>query len=369
MRKSVLISVPIAAVLIAAGVYLMGARKSDHAITAAAPIVETVHPHRVDLIHRLDSNATIEAYETADLYPKVSGYLSEVKVDIGDHVKSGQLLAVISIPELEKELAEDKAQLEAKQADLALQQLTLKRQETLFRAKGITEQALDEIRSKTAIAAAEDNVAAATVEKVKTMLDYTQIVAPFDGVVARRFVNRGDFVQAATAGRTSPLLTVQQISTVRVFCEVPESDVSRLKVGDPASVKPYGMADKVFAGAVARLALRLDPETRNMRTEVDLPNPNELLYPGMYAQVSLETDRRPNALTLPASSIVHDTGGAFVNIVQGSHIERRPIKTGVTEGELVEIIDGLPDDAQVVTIGKNAPPPGSAVQVLVRNVP
>jgi multidrug efflux pump subunit AcrA (membrane-fusion protein) len=119
------------------------------------PIVETVHPHRVDLIHRLDSNATIEAYETADLYPKVSGYLSEVKVDIGDHVKSGQLLAVISIPELEKELAEDKAQLEAKQADLALQQLTLKRQETLFRAKGITEQALDEIRSKTAIAAAE----------------------------------------------------------------------------------------------------------------------------------------------------------------------------------------------------------------------
>ena len=104
-----------------------------------------------------------------------------------------------------------------------------------------------------------------------------------------------------------------------------------------------------------------------MRTEVDLPNPNELLYPGMYAQVSLETDRRPNALTLPASSIVHDTGGAFVNIVQGSHIERRPIKTGVTEGELVEIIDGLPDDAQVVTIGKNAPPPGSAVQV--RNVP
>jgi multidrug efflux pump subunit AcrA (membrane-fusion protein) len=106
-----------------------------------------------------------------------------------------------------------------------------------------------------------------------------------------------------------------------------------------------------------------------MRTEVDLPNPNEVLYPGMYAQVSLETDRHPHALTLPASSIVSDAGGAFVNVVQDSHVKRQPVKTGMTEGGVVEIIDGLPDDAQVVTTGKSAPPAGTAVQAVLHDAP
>jgi RND family efflux transporter MFP subunit len=115
--------------------------------------------------------------------------------------------------------------------------------------------------------------------------------------------------------------------------------------------------------------LPVDAETRNMRTEVDLPNPNEVLYPGMYAQVSLETDRHPHALTLPASAIVSDAGGAFVNVVQDSHVKRQPVKTGMTEGGLVEIIDGLADDAQVVTTGKSAPPAGTAVQAVLHDAP
>ena len=151
------------------------------------------------------------------------------------------------------------------------------------------------------LAANQVDVAAATVEKIKALLGYTQIVAPFDGVVARRQVNRGDLVQAATATRTTPsagsLFTVQRIDTIRVFCDVPEDDVPHLHVGDPAIVKPSGFDGKPFIGKVTRFSLRLDPETRNMRTEIDLPNPEERLYPGTYAEVSLEMNRRPDALT------------------------------------------------------------------------
>lgn len=358
----------VAAVLIGVSVYVLGDHKGKPAPSAASPpVVDTERPRRADLAHKVDSNATIEAYETADLFPKVSGYLSTVSVDIGDHVKAGQLMALIVVPELEKEYAEDKAQLQAKQANLELQKLTLKRQEELFAGHGITEQAFDEIKAKMAIAGADADLATATVARVKTMLDYTRIVAPFDGVVARRLVNRGDFVQTATAARTNPLFTVQQISTVRVFCEVPESDVSRLKIDDAATVRPYGMPDKAFAGKISRFAYKLDAETRNMRTEVDLSNPNEVLYPGMYAQVTLETERRPNVLALSMSAVVTEGENSFVNLVQEGHIKHQPVKTGIADGGVVEIIEGIAENAQVVTLAKTAPPAGTAVRTAVHN--
>ena len=220
----------------------------------------------------------------------------------------------------EQELAEAKAQLKSKQsslesarrgldrnkANITLQDALLKRREELSTGHWISDRVLDEVRANaeiakadfgvaeanSALAAAQVDLAAATVEKIKTLLSYRQIVAPFDGVVARRLVNRGDLVQAATATRTTPsagsLFTVQRIDTIRVFCDVPENDVPQLHIGDPAIVKPYGFDGKSFIGKVTRFSSRLNPETRNMRTEIDLLNPEERLYPGMYAEVSLE---------------------------------------------------------------------------------
>jgi RND family efflux transporter MFP subunit len=314
------------------------------------------------VVHKVDSNASLEAFETADLYPKVSGYLSVVNVDIGDHVKAGQVLAVISIPELEKELAEAKAQLEAKRANLELENVTVKRQETLFKAHGITDQAFDEAKSRTAVASAQVDLAAATVDKIKTLLGYTHIVAPFDGVVSQRLVNRGDFAQAATGGRTTPLFTVQQVATIRVFCEVPESEIAHLHPGDPAGVKPYGLDGKTFLGTVTRLSLRLDPETRKMRTEIDLPNADGSLYPGMYAQVALETIKHANVVAVPATAVGSDADGKYVYVVQDGHIARRPVKTGLIETGQAEIVDGLAEGADVVTVAKGAPTAGTAVR-------
>jgi RND family efflux transporter MFP subunit len=354
------------------------------------PRVDVVHPSRATLARRLKTNATLEAFEEADLFAKVSGYLSEVRVDIGDHVKAGDVLAVISIPEMEKELAEAEAQLAVRQralesagrevdhgkADVALQELTLKRQESLHQGRAITDQALDEVRSKAQIAradlgvaeakrmlaAAQVDAAAAAVDKIKTLLAYSRITAPFDGVVARRLVNRGDLVQAATASRTAPLFTLERIEVMRVFCDVPESYVAHLRAGDGAVVAPIGLDGAAFQGKVARFAFRLNPETRNMRTEVDLPNPDERLYPGMYAEVVLEMDRRENALAVPATAVAKDDKGSFVLTVVAERVARTNVKTGINDGGRVEVLEGLTEDAAVVTTAKGAPPPGTAVQ-------
>jgi RND family efflux transporter MFP subunit len=332
----------------------------------SARTVETIRPRRGDVAHVVDTNATLEAYETADLYPKLSGYLSEVRTDIGERVRRGQVLALISVPEMEKELAEAEAVLAAKRADLVLHRVTLERQERLLQASGTSQQLVDDARSKSGVAAAQVDLAAATVDRIKTLLEYRTIVAPFDGVVAQRQVNRGDFVQSASAGRSTPLFTVQRIDTIRVFCNVPESEVSRLIVGQRARVEPFALTGQAFEGIVMRFEGRLNPDTRTMRTEIDLPNPKGVLYPGMYARVSLETDVRRGVLTLPPTSVLTDANGAFVYVVDQGRVRRQTIMTGLVEGTAVEINGGLPEDAEVVVIAQGAPPPGTIVRTVGR---
>jgi multidrug efflux pump subunit AcrA (membrane-fusion protein) len=268
--------------------------------------------------------ATVQAFFVTDLYAKDSGYISQVGNDIGDHVKKGQLLAVIEDPELQAQF--DRAQaavLQAKaaldvakrqvlsmQADLVLQQVTLKRQKELFVGKAATAQSLDEAQSRESVSKAnvetgqakiilaDANLRAANaeVERLQALLHYDQVVAPFDGVVTRRLVNPGDLVQPATATRTTPLFTIQELDVVRVFADVPEANAAGIQPGQPAEITLYGTAE-VTNGTVTRVATALDPETRTMRVEFDLPNPKETLLPGMYAQVTLggelQLARRP----------------------------------------------------------------------------
>jgi RND family efflux transporter MFP subunit len=263
----------------------------------------------------LDAPATVQAYFATDLYAKESGYALQVDADIGDHVKAGQVLAVIDNPELQMQFVRAEAAVQqanaalevakrrliGMQADLTLQQVTLKRQEQLFTGKAVTNQQIDEQRAKESvssaalqvgradIALAEANVQAATADmhRLQALLQYTKIVAPFDGVVTRRFINPGDLVQAATSTRpTTPLFTCQKLDVVRVFAEVPEASATTIRQGWPAQVRLYGPAAQTISGSVTRIASALDAATRTMRVEIDLPNPDEKLLPGMYAQVS-----------------------------------------------------------------------------------
>lgn len=263
----------------------------------------------------LDAPATVQAFFATDLYAKESGYALQVNADIGDHVKAGQVLAVVDNPELqmlfvkaEAAVQQSNAALEVAkrrligmQADLTLQQVTLKRQEQLFVGKAVTNQQIDEQRAKESVSTAalevgraditlaEANLQAAIAEKgrLQALVQYTKIVAPFDGVVTRRFINPGDLVQAAISTRpTTPLFTCQKIDVVRVFADVPEASATAIRPGLPAQVRLYGPTGQTISGSVTRIASALDAATRTMRIEIDLPNPDEKLLPGMYAQVS-----------------------------------------------------------------------------------
>ena len=271
--------------------------------------------------------ATIQALFSTDLYAKTSGYVSQVSNDIGDHVKKGQVLAVIDNPELQAQSGKAQAavqqaaaaldvanrQLVGLQADLSLQQVTLKRQRELFAGNAATAQMLDEARAKHAVssaavetgkakitaAEADLNMAKAEAERLRALLQYDRIVAPFDGVVTKRLVNPGDLVQGPGSPRTGPLFTCQQLEVVRVLADVPEASVGGIRAGMPADVKVFGPAETIVRGALTRIASALDPATRTMRVEIDLQNPDEKLLPGMYVQVTLVLAPRPSKPAAP----------------------------------------------------------------------
>lgn len=316
----------------------MSFAQSQSAPTAAAsPPAPTSQPSTVV------APANVAAFFSADIYAKDSGYISEVLADIGDHVRKGQLLAVIDDPELLHQLASMEAMLAAKdemakaaeatvaqhlaaievarkqlvglQAEQKLTQLSLKRQEALFAGKAVTDQQMDEMRAKAdvtgaavdvaqakiaaaeadwhaaeankSVSAAQVRVASADVKRIQALVEYTKVAAPFDGVITRRLVNPGDLVQAATASRTTPLFTCQKIDVVRVFCDVPEASAVGIRPGIEVDVKLFGLAGQTIHGTVTRIATSLDPATRTMRAEIDIPNSTEVLRPGMYAQVTL----------------------------------------------------------------------------------
>ena len=202
-----------------------------------------------------------------------------------------------------------KRQITGMQADLALQEVTLRRQKELFAGKAATAQMLDEAQAKHGISAANVEIgkaklvsaeadlraAKAEAEKVEALLQYNRITAPFDGVVTRRLVNPGDLVQAAISTRTTPLFTIQQIDTVRVLADVPEWSAVDIRPGLASEVTLYGPGEIIFRGSVTRTATAVDPATRTMRVEIDLPNPDGTLRPGMYAKVTLRPEPRPTA--------------------------------------------------------------------------
>jgi multidrug resistance efflux pump len=313
------------------------------AASAALPTPQGAAPDARPPAATVTALATVNAYWSSDQYAKVSGYVADVRVDLGDAVKKGDLLATIANPELEKELATAQAnvaarrelvgaadaaaqqaqaavevaarQVDALAATLALAEVTLRRQEELFAKKAETGQQIDDARARASIAKADVEVARSKVasgqadvaaahanaavaraqvvvaeaeaEHARALLEYLRIVAPFDGVVTRREVNPGDLVDAAGAGRAAPLFTCQQVDRVRVLCEVPEEDAARIAVGDAADVKVFGLGGSVVSGTVTRVARAIDAKTRKMRTEIDLSNADGLLRPGMYAEARI----------------------------------------------------------------------------------
>jgi RND family efflux transporter MFP subunit len=195
-------------------------------------------------------------------------------------------------------------------------------------------------------------------------MDYANLRAPFVGIVTHRFVDRGAFLPAATSTAMSPVVTVARVDTLRASVDVPEPDVPFVDRSDGAVLEVVSLPGRLFEGQVTRFAGALDPGSRTMRTEVDFPNPDGALFPGMYGTLAIVVETHANALTIPETALRRQRNQATVYVVEGNHAAERVVRTGVVAEGRVEILEGLADGDRVVASGAKSISDGTQVQVI-----
>jgi len=325
---------------------------SVHAQTQP-PVLPVARPHHGDITRFVTLPGTILADQQATLYARVAGYLGNVAVDRGDMVKKGQLLAEISVPELEAGLKKNRA--DARLAEIELQRLREARKKA---SDLVIPQALDK-------AEAAFDIAKAEVEQTETLLGYSKVGAPFDGIVTARFLDPGAFVPAAGAGsnlQTAALFTVMNFQTVRVQAAIPEVDAAYVSKGQPVKFTVEGLPGKTFQGTISRFSYALDDATRNMIVQADIPNSDLQLRPGMYAKISFGIQNHTGVLLVPKPSIVMEKANAFVFKLVDGKAKKTLVKTGFDDGENVEILDGVQDGDALILPGKTTLTDGQAVK-------
>lgn len=217
-------------------------------------------------------------------------------------------------------------------------------------------------------AQARQQVALANLAQAETMLGYTQITAPYDGAVIERNVDTRHYVHPAGGGQSRPLLTVSDVNMLRVFVEVPEMEAgfvtSGVDDGDPVTIRVQALEERTFDGRVRRTSWSLDPQNRSLRVEIDLPNPDGVLRPGMYATAQLQLEEVADALTVPATAIVRDGAATFCCVVENGVVARRPVELGLRVGPDIEVRSGLSEQDSIVLARAGNLQPGQSVEVV-----
>lgn len=315
--------------------------------------VQVTQPARQPLVYTIALPANVSPRYQTTLYAKVSGYLKWIGPDKGDHVKKDEVVAVIDAPEVEE-------QYQQAVADYKIKKITFERLDKVWK------------ESPDVIAKQDVDVAEATYHGAKNLMqqraamrEYTKVRAPYDGIVTARFADPGALIQVATSSATNaiPLFTIMDLDTVRVYTNVPQDDSPWIVPGKTtATVKVKELPDRAFTGTVTRSTLALDPSTRSLLVEIDLPNPGHALRPGTFAEVSLSLREIPNALVLPPQAIISGAKGKSVFIVEQGKAKSVPVQTGITDGKWMEVTTGLNGNEEVVVVGKRKLLEGSPVQ-------
>jgi RND family efflux transporter MFP subunit len=332
-------------------------------------------------------------FQEVDVHAKVAGYIRRIYVDIGDHVKTGQTLAILEVPELDAQLQGAEAAIRRSQDAIRRAQGDLKRAESLHQATHldytrlkqasdarpglIAEQELDNAQAKdregeaqisadeAAFSEARNqlDVASAEQKQLSAMSGYARIVAPFDGVITKRYVDTGALVQAGTSSNTQavPVVSVAQTDLFRLTLAVPESAVPMIRLGTTVTVHVQAL-NRDFEGKVARFANSVNQETRTMHTEVDVHNPGRTIVEGMYAEVKLTLAKSDRALAVPIQAVSREGSHTTVLVVNSNdQIEEREVHLGIEGANQVEVVAGLKPNDRVVMGSRSDFRPGERV--------
>jgi len=333
------------------------------------PTVPVARVVREDLYNEVPMAAEFRPYEEVDLHAKVSGYVKEMNVDFGDRVKGGQLLATLEVPELHDELNRAIAAHQRAVADYTNAHLIYTRLLAVDTEHPnlVAQQELDTAQSKDLTTEAAIAAAKAEVERYQTLLTYTRITAPFDGVVTHRFVDRGALIQAGTTSQTQslPLVRVSDNYRLRLDFPVSVAHVKEVRVGDTVEVRVESLGAKRFAGIITRATLRVNEDTRTMITEIEVANPNLELVPGMYAEVRLKVQRRLQALAVPIEAVPPGQTSSLYIINDQDQIEERPVSLGIDTPNRYEVTTGLKGGELVLVGSRSQVRPGDKVKPIL----
>ena len=356
--------------------------------------VGVVQLGRMTLDRTLNISSELIPFQEIDVYAKEAGYVKELNVDYGSHVRAGQVMAVLDIPELAAELKLDDAairnatdqityaqhELSRVRAQHHVYQLEYDRLNGVAKAKPglVAQQEVDDaegkaLASEAQIDAAESNLesarsrlaeAVAKKEHDQALFDYAKVTAPFAGVVTQRYANLGTLMQAGTSSSTQvlPLVRLSEDDRFRLAIPVPESDVRFIHLGDVVQVSVPSL-NKTFPGKIARFSVDVREDTRTMHTEVDVYNPERVLLPGVYADATLTLERKPNVLAVPVQALDRNGDQATVDVITADHkIDVRDVALGIQTPNNAEVLSGLKDGDQVVVSDRSSLKIGQPVQ-------
>lgn len=343
------------------------------------------------LSRQITLSSELVPFQEIDVYAKESGYVQKLNVDYGTHVKQGQVLAVLEIPELQVQLQQDEAEIKHASGQMDRAHHELSRYEAQYNAVHlqytrlnsvfttqpgiVAQQEVDDAQGKdlasasqveagkSAFEAAQSQLVAAKAKLVhdQTLYDYSRIVAPFAGVVTQRYANLGTLVQAGTSSQAMPIVRLSQDDLFRLVIPVPESYVRYIRVGDAVTVRVPSLS-RSFPGKVTRFSVDVQQSTRTMHTEVDVPNRDRLLMPGLYAEADVSLEHRDDIPTIPLQAMNHEGDKITVFVVgQNGQIEDRAITVGIQTASDAEVVSGLAEGEQVVVSDRSGLKPGQKV--------
>jgi RND family efflux transporter MFP subunit len=330
----------------------------------AVPNVIVIQPKAEPPQQELVLPSSLEAFTESPIYARTSGYVARWYKDIGSQVKKGQLLADIDTPEVDQELMQARAARDQAEAQLNLAKSSAERWETLRKMDAVAQQETDERSSGYTQGQAALASATANVRRLEQLESFKHIFAPFSGTITKRNTDIGALINAGNSGSNQELFVVAQISPIRVYVDVPEIYSSSVRPGQPARVELPAFPGQQFSGKVARTADAIDPGTRTLRTEIDIPNRDGRLFPGSYAQVHFAATVTTVRMSVPVNALLFRAEGPRAAVVGGDgKVHLKPVVIGRDYGTDVEILGGIDTSESIVLNPSDSLEDGQEVHV------
>jgi RND family efflux transporter MFP subunit len=333
---------------------------------SAIPVVEVVHPNLGANGQEIALPGNAQAFNDTPIYARTRGYVKNWYVDIGAHVKQGQLLALIETPELDQQLEQARADLKTAQANLEIAQITATRWQNLVKTNSVsqqeTDQAVSDLNAKRALVASNK----ANVDRLEQLQRFERITAPFDGVITARSTDLGALIQADD-NSTKELFHLTSIRKLRIYIPVPEVYGPNVRNGESVKVTLDAFPNEEFGGTVVRNSNAIDLNTRTLNVEVDVDNRTEHLFPGAYSFVHLKLPASVGSVTIPSNALLFRSEGLRAGVIRNGHIVLTPITIGQDYGSTVEVLSGLAPSDAVIVNPSDSLADGSTVRVSTKS--